>query len=187
LTSGLTYETESLFRTPIDIQVNDDNKHDPIAFQHKIAELFPVRPIFASFKQMDQAADMFLGAWAIKKTSHSKSIWCAYSATHDKKDRKQPDVSKRRKLEPTLQSIYKCPFIIWYSFVAYSKKRALKKADIFHHVKITHIKYHHTCHMSTILHRQALQKSGCLQPDLNGLNNIMSLLREKPMLQSHVL
>jgi hypothetical protein len=41
--------------------------------------------------------------------------------------------------------------------------------------------------MSTIFHRQALQKSGSLQPDLNGLNDIMSLLREKPMLQSDVL
>jgi hypothetical protein len=41
--------------------------------------------------------------------------------------------------------------------------------------------------MLTIFHRQALQKSGCLQPDLNGLNGIMSVLREKPMLQSDVL
>jgi hypothetical protein len=41
--------------------------------------------------------------------------------------------------------------------------------------------------MSTIFHRQALQKSGCLQPDLNGLNDIMSLLREKSILQSDVL
>jgi hypothetical protein len=41
--------------------------------------------------------------------------------------------------------------------------------------------------MTTIFHRQALQKSGGLQPDLNGLNDIMSLLREKPMLQSDIL
>jgi hypothetical protein len=186
-TSGLTYQIESLFPTPTDIQVNDDNKRDPIAFQHKIAQLFPVGHIFASFYQIDQVADMFLGAWAIKKTSHSKSIQCAYSTTHDKKDRKHPDVSKRRKLEPTLKSVYKCLFIIWYSFVAYCKKRALKKPDIFYHAKITHINYHNTCQMSTTFHRQALQKSGCLQPDLNGLKDIMYLLREKPMLQSNVL
>jgi hypothetical protein len=187
LTSGLTHEIETLFPTRAEIQVNDDNKRDPIAFQHKIAQLFPLGRIFASFKQIDQAADMFLGAWAIKKTSHSKSIQCAYSATHDKKDRKHPDVSKRRKLEPTLKSVYKCPFIIRYSFVAYCKNRALKKPDIFYRVKITHINYVHACQMTTIFHRQALQKSGCLQPDLNGLNDIMSLLREKPMLQSDVL
>jgi hypothetical protein len=41
--------------------------------------------------------------------------------------------------------------------------------------------------MTTIFHRQALQKSGGLQPDLNGLNYIMSILHEKPMLQSDVL
>jgi hypothetical protein len=177
----------NFFPTPTDIQVDDDNKRDPIAFQHKIAQLFPVGRIFASFKQIDQAADMSLGAWAIKKTSHSKSIQCAYSATHDKKDRKHPDVSKRRKLEPTLKWVYKCPFIIRYSVVAYCKNRALKKPDIFYHVKITHVNYDHTCQMSSTFHWQALQKSGCLQPDLNGLNDIMSLLREKPMLQSDVL
>jgi hypothetical protein len=152
-----------------------------------MAQLFPVGRIFASFKQIDQAADMFLGAWAIKKTSHSKRIQCAYSATHNKKDRKHPGVSKRRKLEPTLKPVYKCPFIIRYSFVAYCKNRALKKPDIFYHVKITQVNYDHTCQMSTIFHRQALQKAGCLQPDLNGLNDIMSLLGEKSMLQSDVL
>ena len=41
--------------------------------------------------------------------------------------------------------------------------------------------------MTTIFHRQAVQKAGGLQPDLNGLNDIMSLLREKPMLPADVL
>jgi hypothetical protein len=54
-------------------------------------------------------------------------------------------------------------------------------------VKITQVNSVHTCQMTTIFHRQALQKSGGLQPDLNGLNDIMSLLRAKPMLQSDVL
>jgi hypothetical protein len=38
-----------------------------------------------------------------------------------------------------------------------------------------------------IFQQQALQKSGGLQPDLNGLNDIMSLLQEKPMLKLDVL
>jgi hypothetical protein len=71
--------------------------------------------------------------------------------------------------------------------VAYCRNRALKKPDVFYQVKITHVNFVHTCQMTTIFHRQALQKSGGLQPDLNGLNDIMSLLREKPMLQSDVL
>ena len=187
LTSGLIHEIETLFPNPSEINTDDDNKRDSLAFQRKIALLFPCGRMFASFKQIDQAADMFLGAWAIKKTMHSKSIQCSYSSTHDKKDRKHPNPDKRRKLEPTLKSVYKCPFIIRYSFVAYCKNRALKKPDIFYRVKITHVNSVHTCQMTTIFHRQAVQKSGGLQPDLNGLNDIMSLLREKPMLQSDVL
>jgi hypothetical protein len=84
-------------------------------------------------------------------------------------------------------SSLKCPFIIRYSFVAYCKNRAFKKPDIFYHVKITNVNFAHTRQMTTIFHQQALQKSGGLQPDLNGVNDIMSLLREKPMLQSEAL
>jgi hypothetical protein len=101
--------------------------------------------------------------------------------------RKHMDLSKRQKLEPSLKSVYKCPFMIRYSFVAYCKNKALKKPDIFYRVKITQVNFHHTCQMTTIVHRQRLEKSGGLQPDLNGLNDIISLLCEKPMLQSDVL
>jgi hypothetical protein len=153
LTSGLIGEIESLFPSHSKIKNANDNKQDPVAFQHMIAQLFPSGCIFASFKQLDQAADMFLGAsWAVKKTTHSKSIHCAYSATQDKKDRKHADISKRQKLEPTLKSVYKCPFIIWYSFVGYCKNKALKKPAIFYHVKISHVNFHHTCQMTTIFH-----------------------------------
>jgi hypothetical protein len=45
--------------------------------------------------------------------------------------------------------------------------------------------------MTTIFHQQALQKSGGLQqpvqPDLNGLNDIMLFLPLKPMLKANVL
>jgi hypothetical protein len=68
--------------------------------------------MFASFKQIDQAAEMLLSAWAIKKMMHSKNIQCSFSSTHDKKDRKHPNLDKRRKLEPTMKYVYKCPFIV---------------------------------------------------------------------------
>jgi hypothetical protein len=110
LTSGFIHKMHSLFPTCSEIKIDDDNNRDPTTFEHKILQLFPSGRIFASFKQLDQAADMFLGAWAIKKTSHSKSIQCAYYVTHDKQDRKHPDLSKRRKIEPTLKSVYiECP------------------------------------------------------------------------------
>jgi hypothetical protein len=59
--------------------------------------------MFASFKQIDQAADMFLDTWAIKKMLYSKSIQCSYSVTHEKKDGKHPDPYKRWKLETNFE------------------------------------------------------------------------------------
>jgi hypothetical protein len=71
--------------------------------------------------------------------------------------------------------------------VTYSKNKALKKPNVFYRVNITQVCFLHTCQMTTIFHRQAVQKAGGLQPDLTGLKDIMSLIREKPMLQSDVL
>jgi hypothetical protein len=187
LTRGLTQEIEALYPTAAEIKKEDDNKRDPAAFQQKISKLFPSGRIFASFKQLDQAADMFLGAWAVKKTNHSKSISCSYSATHNLKSRKHLDPTLRRKLDTSLKDIYKCPFKIRYSFVAYSKNKALKKPDILYKVKITTVNFVHTCQLTTIFHRQALQKGGGCQPDLNGLNDIVSLLKHKPNLQCEFL
>jgi hypothetical protein len=107
LTPGLIHEIETLFPNPSEINSDDDNRRDSNAFQRKIALLFPCGRIFASFKQLDRAVDMFLVAWAIKKTMHSKSIQYSYSSTHDKKDRKHPNPDKRRKLEPALKLVYK--------------------------------------------------------------------------------
>jgi hypothetical protein len=141
LTFGLIQEIESWLTTRSDINVDEDNKRDPAAFQQKIAQLFPPGRIFSSFKQLDQAADMFLGAWAVKKIISSKSIQCAYSASHAKQDRKHADPSKRSKIAPTLKSVYKCPFILRYSFVEYYRNKTLKKPDIFYQVKITQVNY----------------------------------------------
>jgi hypothetical protein len=71
--------------------------------------------------------------------------------------------------------------------VAFCKNKSLKKPDIFYHVKITNVNFHHTCQMTTIFHPQALQKSGGLQHNLNGLNDIMLLLWEKPMFSDRFL
>jgi hypothetical protein len=55
LTPGLTHEIESLFPIASEINRQDDNKRDSIAFQRKAALLFPSGRMFASFKQIDQA------------------------------------------------------------------------------------------------------------------------------------
>jgi hypothetical protein len=186
LTPGLLSEIEALAPSPTEIEADQDNRRDPSAFQNKIAKLFPVGRIFASFKQLDQAADMFLSSWAIKKTHHGKCIQCSYSAPINKK-RSHADTLLRRRHEPTLKSVYKCPFAIRYSYLAYCKNKNFKKPDVFYQVKITSVNYTHSCQMTTIFHRQAIQTAGGYQPDLNGLNDIISLLRHKPNLQAEVL
>jgi hypothetical protein len=60
LTSGLIHEIHSLYPTCLEIKTDDDNNRDRTAFEHKISQLFPSGRIFASFKQLDQAAEMFL-------------------------------------------------------------------------------------------------------------------------------
>jgi hypothetical protein len=54
--------------------------------------------MFASFKQIEQAADMFLGAWAVKNMMHP-----------NKKDRKHPNLDKIRKLDPTFEVSLQMP------------------------------------------------------------------------------
>ena len=50
LTSGLIHKIETLFPNPSEINSDDDNKRDSVAFQCKIALLFPCGRMFASFK-----------------------------------------------------------------------------------------------------------------------------------------
>jgi hypothetical protein len=68
-----------------------------------------------------------------------------------------------------------------------SKNTCNKQPDIFYRVKITGVKYEHTCQLSTVFHWESKQKKGTLQPDLNGLSNIIGLLQEKPNLKPDLL
>jgi hypothetical protein len=69
----------------------------------------------------------------------------------------------------------------------YCKKTPTKKPNIFYRVKITGVNYEHTCQLSTTFHRESKQKNGTLQPDLNGLSDIIGLLYEKPNLKPDLL
>jgi hypothetical protein len=64
----------------------------------------------------------------------------------------------------------------------YSHNKESKKPNIFYQVKITGVNYEHTCQLSTVFHRESKQKDSTLQPDLNGLSNIIGQLYEKPNL-----
>jgi hypothetical protein len=49
------------------------------------------------------------------------------------------------------------------------------------------VNYQHTCQLSTVFHQESKQKNGTQQPDLNGLNDIIGLLCEKPNLKPDLL
>ena len=189
LTPELVREIESCFPTKEEISnsTEGDNIRDLDAFKAKAAKLLPKGRIFVSFKQLDQVSKMFLDAWAVNKVHVTKRICCSYSATSNKKSRLHPDRAKRRKVETSAKTLYQCPFQIRYSFMNYSKKTPTKKPNIFYRVKITRVNYEHTCQLSTVFHRESKQKNGTLQPDLNGLSDIIGLLREKHILKPDLL
>lgn len=76
LGSSLLDEITSYFPKQSDINYEDENKCDPVAFQHNVGKMFPVGRIFASSKQLDQVAEMLLSNWGIKKVHNAKSICC---------------------------------------------------------------------------------------------------------------
>jgi hypothetical protein len=62
-----------------------------------------------------------------------------------------------------------------------------KKHNIYYRVKITTVDYEHTCELSPYSCQLALKGSGKLIPDLTGLQDVLSILREHPTLDHKVL
>jgi hypothetical protein len=172
LTSELVREIEAFFPTKEEISntAEGDNVRDLEAFMVKAAKMLPKSRILASLKQVDQVSKMFLDAEPCNKNSR----------LHD-------NPSKCRKIETSVKNVYKCPFKVRYSFINYCHNKDSKKPNIFYPVKITKVNYQHTCQLSTVFHQESKQKNGTLQLDLNGLNHIIGLLREKPSLKSDLL
>lgn len=184
LCRDLVDEITSLFPSSSHIDHCAENKRDKEACSSNVGKMFFVGRIFASSKQLDQAAEMLLSKWGIKKVHNAKSIRCFFSLPAHRKGRKHVDVTKRRKIEKNLKEEYQCPFVIRYSYIGYSRNVNVKMPDIFYQVKITHVTLEHSCDLSTNSHRVAIQRSGSSQPNLDGMNDIISLLREKPMLSA---
>lgn len=189
LTPDLVREIEDCFpnKQQISNTPEGDNIRDPQAFKVKAAKLFPVGRIFASYKQVDQVSQMFLDAWAVNKVHSAKMVRCFYSESPQKKRKLHGDPAKRRKVDPSVKDVYKCPFLIRYSYKNYAHQSKHRKPNIFYQVKITAANYEHTCQLSTVFHRESKQKNGTLQPNLNGLSDIIGLLREKPNLKPDLL
>jgi hypothetical protein len=142
--------------------------------------------MFASFTQLVQASKVFLDAWAVQKVHGQKKITCSYGINRGKKAERHEDPTKQRKQQFSLKRTdIPCPFSISYSLV--NVKKLGRKPDLFYFVKVTSVEYNHNCPMSTVSHRVALRKSGQAQPNLEGMNTILSLLKEQPGLPNTVL
>ena len=158
-------------------------------FVDNCTQLFVKGRIFASFKQLDQAADMFLEAWAVSKSHNGKRISCSFS--QDTKKRKaavvpleDPPISTHEH-SVSLKEQTKCPFKILYSYV--NHKEINKKPGIFYQVKITTVDPKHTCQMSVAQHRLALQRAERRQIGNQHCRNArypVSIIRETPSLYS---
>jgi hypothetical protein len=131
---------------------------------------------------------MFLDAWAVVKVHSQKKIRCYYGKSTKNKPVLHTIPEKQRAVAPTLKETYDCPFEIRYSFLDYHRTDHPDKVpDVFYFVKITHVDFNHSCFLNTEWARQAKQKNGSCQPSLDGMNDILSLLKAKPMLKADVL
>jgi hypothetical protein len=163
-------------------------KRDHAAFIAKAKMMFPVGRMFASFKQIDQVAKLFLDAWAISKVNGQSKIYCAHGLSRGKTKQLHSTVSMRRNCSQTEKEKCQCPFEIRYSPQGRVKKKTPStKPVVFLTVKVTACVYEHKCSMDTTSHRLAFQSNGQNTPDLTRIHHIIRMLREKPSIPNHVL
>ena len=188
LTTDLRKEIITLYPTAAEKdRVTGKRDHD--AFQTKAKILFPVGRIFASFKQIDQVAKLFLDAWAISKVNGQSKIYCAHGLSRGKfKKNLHNTVALRRTCPETEKEKCQCPFEIRYSPQGRVKKSTpTTKPVAFLRVKVTGCVYEHKCSMDTASHQLAFQSNGQNTPDLTRIHHIIRMLREKPSIPNHVL
>ena len=149
--------------------------------------LFPPRRVFASSKQLDQVAEIFCSRWAVRKTHPGKYIACHFGKSNNKKVL-HDDVTKRRFTATSPKSSVQCPFHIAYSYnVNYTHNKSRQLPEIYYHVKTTCVNYTHTCGVDTLSYKEAKQRCGDIQPDLNGVQDIIAFLCNRPTMSLQVL
>mmetsp|Transcript_34017 Transcript_34017/g.49838 ORF Transcript_34017/g.49838 Transcript_34017/m.49838 type:complete len:139 (-) Transcript_34017:244-660(-) len=98
-TDGLMSEIAKKITCTGSINQLNDNERDCNLFAKKAAILFPVGRIFPSSKQLEQAAELFCNAWAVKKTHPGNYIGCHYGKSiHSNRCRLHLDQTKRRRI-----------------------------------------------------------------------------------------
>jgi hypothetical protein len=83
LTKGLVDEIIQMFPKSDDIDPTTGER-DQTKFSESCSKLFPLDRMFASEKQVEQAASMFLDAWAVVKAHNGKKIICHYGLNTQK-------------------------------------------------------------------------------------------------------
>jgi hypothetical protein len=113
LTDELVHEITGLFPTldNIDPMMGD---RDQTRFSENCSKLFPKDRIFASEKQIDEVATMFLEAWAVVKAHNGKKIICHYGL-NTKKSTDSPFFPSLPSEHATRKPKVQCPFKIAYS------------------------------------------------------------------------
>jgi hypothetical protein len=81
LTDGL--ENEIANHTPYETEINRkaSNQRDTDAFKSKVGAFSLTGRVFASYRQLTQAAELLLEQWAIKPVHRSKATHCWYSSS----------------------------------------------------------------------------------------------------------
>jgi hypothetical protein len=155
-------------------------------FEDHCQKLFHPGHIFASNKQVEQAACQFLEVWAIHAVHDGRKIMCHYGvSSRKKKPSRVASGLTPREMPATRKEATQCPFRIHYSWVGYAG--STKKPGIFYRVKITTLHLAHTCQMNPQEHHIAIQKSGHLEVDVHGMKDILSLMQEKPRVSAEVI
>ena len=183
ITPELKMEISSHFPSQNDIDINGNC--DKEKFKVHCELMFPVGRIFASAKQIHQVSTMFLDAWGVSCASSGKKISCHYGLRNRDKLEMEKQEEKVRFHDNKMKVLYDCQFHIKMSYIV--SLRDHRKYSAFCPARITSVHLEHNHDLSTISHRKAMRRSGRLALDLKPLQVLLTLLREKPNLDTQTL
>ena len=183
ITPELKIEISSHFPNQNDIDTNGNR--DKEKFKEHCELMFPVGRVFASAKQVHQVSKMLLDAWGVSCASTGKRISCHYGLRNRDKKEMEKQEEKERFHENKMKVLFDCQFHIKMSVIV--TLRDHRKYSAFCPARITAVNLEHNHDLSTISHRKAMRRSGRLALDLKPLQVLLTLLREKPNLDSQTL
>ena len=126
---------------------------------------------------------MFGSHWAVQLTHSVTVIGCHYGWSEHKQDRLHVDETKRRhKQYYSPKYCIKFPFAIHYSRVDYSSIKSNQLPKVYYRSKITPKNFTHKCDLNTRSQREACRRAGVTLLYLTGVQDLVSMLRQRPTL-----